>query len=94
MPLLVSNANELTESVVTGKQNDFCEHPLGIDVIRVVRDYDGLTNGELCGVGLAPAEAIRELRSESSGSYNPLVITALERCVEQQAERAELAVAN
>jgi K+-sensing histidine kinase KdpD len=92
MPLIVNNANQLTESVVTGKKNDFGEHPLGADVIRVVRDYEALTSGELGGVRLKPHEAIKEIRSDSTRNCHPLVIAALERSVALEAEIDEPAL--
>ena len=51
---------QLGESMITGRQNDFGEHPLGFDVIRVVRE------GSFLGIvaereeqAIAAAEALR-----------------------------------
>ena len=57
--------------------------PIGAKIIRTVRAYDDLTEGDLGGSTLAAQEAIRELRCDKVAEHDYEIVNALEYSVSQ-----------
>lgn len=92
-PLLLNQ----TDGIQTGLHDSrdgsrSSEMPFGARIIRTVRAYDALIDGELTRLFSSPEEAIEELRSDTQAEHHPAVLHALERVVAQDAaQRARVA---
>ena len=80
VPLLMSQDDALHDCLALegGTPGDI---PLGAKIIRAVREYDELTEGETEGKRLTPQRAIDVLRHDASTKHDEHVIRALEKCV-------------
>jgi hypothetical protein len=83
IPLLLNQA-DANQGQVLGltPSNDV---PFGARIIRTVRAYDALIEGEWGGPGATPADALRELRRDTEADHHPAVLHALDRVVTQAA---------
>lgn len=58
--------------------------PLGAQIIRTARTYDGLVYGQNASMSSDPATALAELQAGTHGAHNPVVLKALREIVLSQ----------
>ncbi len=80
MPLLLDQADNLDSSLLTEESPRSDNTPRGSKIIRTVRAYDDLREGDWGQPGISSKEAIDELRRDTHRSFDPAVLEALE-CV-------------
>lgn len=76
IPLLL-NPNENGDGANGSLTSDAM--PLGAHIIRLVRAYDGLTEGGLSNHWSTPTEALQELRRRNPAAHDAPILEALER---------------
>jgi response regulator RpfG family c-di-GMP phosphodiesterase len=81
VPLLLNQDDAAREILDAENDRDTQQIPRGAQIIRAVRGYDALVEGEQGERKRTPTEAVRELRSDPSTSYDQAVLTAIERAV-------------
>jgi HD-GYP domain-containing protein (c-di-GMP phosphodiesterase class II) len=81
VPLLLNQDDAVRELLSTENDVDSREIPLGAKIIRAARAYDALIGPESGKAAKTPAEVLKELRTDPSGSYDQTVLTAIERTV-------------
>ncbi len=82
VPLLANQDDAVRECLTAEGEASSADIPLGAKIICAVRAYDRLKTG---GSGEPPAaleDALRELRTDISGGFDPDVLNAIERCEE------------
>lgn len=83
IPLLLNQSE--TEHHAVGIPLPSGEVPFGARIIRTVRAFVAIVDGEWGGPAASPDDAIRQLRRDVEAEYHPAVLHALERVVVQQA---------
>lgn len=82
VPLLTADDDLLRDAAPPGSIT-WEDAPLGARIIKAVRVYDALTTSPTGAVVGSPAAAIREMRTDAAGEFDPEVLDALERVAER-----------
>ena len=85
--LLLLDSNGATHDCrITEVEETAIDIPIGSKIIRMVRAYDDLTEGDLAGPTLSPQEAIGVLGSDATATDDKEILDALECVVLQVAD--------
>lgn len=81
MPLLLDQDDSLDDDLASSEEGGGTPRELGASIIRTVRAFVALQDGEWGQGGAAPEAALAQLRDEPPGEHDPLVLAALARAV-------------
>ena len=90
MPLLVNQDDAVLECLSTEDDSPPGGIPIGAKIIRTVRAFDALAINSSDDPATARQGALRELRKDISGGFDPDVLDALERCAQRATEAKSL----
>lgn len=95
---------DVTEGVLTHHENwDGTGYPTGLAgeeipilgrLIRVTDSFDAMTSTRAFRVGRSISESLREMRELAGHSYDPAIVTALEKIVDEPTTMRELSLAS
>lgn len=83
--LMLNQDDTVRECLAGAGESATPDIPVGAKIIRAVRHYLTLTTDDAGGTKMPAAAAIRELREDTLGGYDPEVIAAIERVVKRLA---------
>lgn len=86
IPLLLDMDGAMEDCLANAEGQSRAAVPIGAKIIRTVLAYDALAEGAADGCGIAPAEALAELRECDSGMYDDHVLSALQVIVSRRAD--------
>ena len=94
LPLLLDQVDNFDNNPLAEESPQASNMPRGSQIIRIVRAYDALCEGDWGQTGTTSEEAIDELRRDTHSNYDPAVLDALERVVAKmdKLQHEELAV--
>ncbi len=81
MPLLLGQNDSMRGDPLDEEAHRSIDVPIGAEIIRAVRAYDALREGDWGQLGTTVHEAIVELRRDEHFDYHPTVLEALEAAV-------------
>ncbi len=81
LPLLLDQVDSFDNGPLAEDSSQAANIPRGSQIIRIVRAYDALCEGDWGQPGSSSEEAIDELRRDTHNHYDPAVLDALERTV-------------
>ena len=81
MPLLLGCDGLTAEVELPSKGKSSQEPPLGARIIRAVRDYNALVQGETGRSQLSPQDAVEEMLQDTSAEYDANVLSALQQVI-------------
>ena len=77
LPLLLGQDDSLHSSMIDEETSRATTLPIGAEIIRAVRAYDALQQGDWGQMGQTPEDAIEELLDDDHSDYDPKVLQAL-----------------
>ncbi len=77
LPLLLGQDDSLKSSLLDEEASRATALPIGAEIIRTVRVYDALQQGDWGQLGQTPEDAIDELLNDDQSDYDPKVLQAL-----------------
>ena len=81
--LMLNQDDTIRECLAGGGESAPPDIPVGAKIIRAVRQYVTLTMDVAGGTKMSSADAIREMREDTLGGYDPHVVAAIERVVQR-----------
>lgn len=83
VPLLLRQDDALREFVPGELSDHLPAVPLGAKIIRAVRAHESLTSGDSGEPTRSPEDAVRELRKDVSGGFDPDILDVIERITQR-----------
>jgi response regulator RpfG family c-di-GMP phosphodiesterase len=90
VPLMMNQEDALRDALEITAQKESGDVPVGARIIRAVRAFDTLMYSDAGSVNCTPHAALRQLRNDGSGEYDPDVLSAIERVARHVAGPKEL----